>query len=31
MFGRPWAAIYEEYHEQGMKRPEKSDIFNFGK
>jgi hypothetical protein len=31
MFGRPWAAIYEEYHEQGMKRPESEDIFNFNK
>jgi hypothetical protein len=31
MFGRPWAAIYEEYHEQGMKRPESGDIFNFSK
>jgi hypothetical protein len=31
MFGRPWAAIYEEYHEQGMKRPESNDIFNFNK
>jgi hypothetical protein len=31
MFGRPWAQIYEEYHEQGMKRPESDDIFNFNK
>jgi hypothetical protein len=32
MFGRPWAQIYEEYHEQGMKRPESGgDIFNFDK
>ena len=30
MYGRPWAAIYEEYHEQGMKRPEAEDIFDFG-
>jgi hypothetical protein len=30
MYGRPWAAIYEEYHEQGMKRPEGEDIFDFG-
>jgi hypothetical protein len=29
MYGRPWAAIYEEYHEQGMKRPEGGDIFKF--
>jgi hypothetical protein len=26
--GRPWAEIWEEYHEKGMKRPEK-DIFKF--
>jgi hypothetical protein len=32
MFGRPWAQIYEEYLEQGMKRPESGgDIFNFDK
>ena len=31
MFGRPWAAIYEEYYERGMKRPESADIFNFNK
>jgi hypothetical protein len=30
MFGRPWARIWEEYHEKGMKRPEvKEDIFGF--
>jgi hypothetical protein len=30
MYGRPWAQIYEEYHEQGMKRPESGgDIFDF--
>ena len=29
MYGRPWAQIYEEYHEQGMKRPEGGDIFDF--
>jgi len=29
MYGRPWAAIWQEYHEQGMKRPEDGDIFNF--
>jgi hypothetical protein len=28
MYGRPWAAIYEQ-HEQGMKRPEGADIFDF--
>jgi hypothetical protein len=29
MFGRPWAAIWAEYHEKDMERPEASDIFNF--
>ena len=29
MYGRPWASIYEEYHEQGMQRPEGKDIFDF--
>jgi len=29
MFGRPWAQIYEKYHEQGMERPENEDLFNF--
>ena len=29
MFGRPWAAIWEEYHEQGMQRPDGKDLFNF--
>lgn len=26
---RPWAAIWERYHEEGMERPEKEDIFSF--
>jgi len=29
MYGRPWAAIWEEYHEQGMQRPKDEDIFSF--
>jgi hypothetical protein len=29
MFGRPWAEIWEEHHEQGMERPEDDDIFDF--
>jgi hypothetical protein len=29
MFGRPWADLWEEYHERGMQRPEKEDIFSF--
>ena len=27
--GRPWADIWERYHEDGMARPEDEDIFNF--
>jgi hypothetical protein len=30
MFGRPWARIWEEYHEKGMQRPKNEDIFDFG-
>jgi len=26
MFGRPWAQIWEEYHEKGMKRPVENDL-----
>ncbi len=29
MFGRPWAQIWEKYHEHGMQRPEAEDIFSF--
>jgi hypothetical protein len=29
IFGRPWAQIWEEYHEGGMSRPEGEDIFSF--
>jgi hypothetical protein len=29
MFGRPWAKLWEEYHEKGMTRPEEKDIFDF--
>jgi hypothetical protein len=29
MFGRPWAKIWEEYHEPGMTRPKNEDIFKF--
>jgi hypothetical protein len=29
MQGRPWARIWEEYHEKGMKRPQEKDIFTF--
>ena len=29
MYGRPWAQIWEEFHEQGMERPTGDDIFSF--
>jgi hypothetical protein len=29
MFGRPWAHIWEEYFEEGMKKPKSEDIFTF--
>ena len=29
MYGRPWAQIWERYHEQGMERPEDEDLFSF--
>ena len=30
MFGRPWAQTWQQYHEQGMTRPEsQEDIFDF--
>jgi hypothetical protein len=29
IFDRPWARIWERYHEQGMERPEDDDIFSF--
>jgi hypothetical protein len=29
MYGRPWAQIWEQYHEQGMQRPAGEDIFSF--
>jgi hypothetical protein len=29
MLGRPWAQIWERYHEDGMARPEEADIFSF--
>ncbi|WP_428096226.1 hypothetical protein [Candidatus Rariloculus sp.] len=28
-YGRPWAQIWEHYHEEGMERPVKEDLFNF--
>jgi hypothetical protein len=29
MLGRPWAQLWEEYHEKGMTRPQANDIFTF--
>jgi hypothetical protein len=29
MYRRPWAEIWERYHEAGMERPEDEDIFDF--
>jgi hypothetical protein len=29
MYGRPWADLWEEYHERGMQRSEGEDIFSF--
>lgn len=29
IFDRPWAQIWERYHEQGMQRPEEDDVFTF--
>ena len=29
MYGRPWAAIWEKYFEQGMSKPKGEDLFNF--
>jgi hypothetical protein len=29
IFGRPWAQYWEQYHEQGMKRPAAQDLFEF--
>ncbi|HEX5047566.1 MAG TPA: hypothetical protein VFX89_10625 [Gammaproteobacteria bacterium] len=29
MYGRPWAQIWEKYHEQGMERPAADDLFSF--
>ncbi len=29
MYSRPWAEIWERYHEAGMSRPEEEDLFDF--
>jgi hypothetical protein len=27
IFGRPWAEIWERYHEEGMQRPREESLF----
>jgi hypothetical protein len=29
IYGRPWANIWQQYHEQGMERPEETALFGF--
>jgi hypothetical protein len=29
LYGRPWAAVWERYFEQGMQRPKGEDLFDF--
>jgi hypothetical protein len=29
IYGRPWARIWERYHEAGMERPERPALFGF--
>ncbi len=29
MYGRPWATLWEQYHEEGMQKPTVEDIFKF--
>ena len=29
IYARPWARIWERYHEEGMSRPEEEDVFDF--
>jgi len=31
MYGRPWAQAWEKYWEQGMKKPDGEDLFDFSK
>jgi hypothetical protein len=31
MFGRPWAQMWEKYHEQHMQKPVNEDLFDFSK
>ena len=29
IYGRPWAQIWEKYHEKGMERPQQKKLFGF--
>ena len=29
MYGRPWAKLWEEYHEKGMQRPPEKELLTF--
>ena len=29
MYARPWAKIWEEYHEKGMQRPREKELITF--
>ena len=29
MYDRPWAKLWEEYHEKGMQRPPEKELFKF--
>jgi hypothetical protein len=31
LYGRPWAAVWEEYFEKGMQRPKSEDLFDFSR
>ena len=31
LYGRPWAAYWEEYFEKGMQRPEREDFLDFSR
>jgi len=31
LYGRPWAAVWEQYFEQKMQRPKGEDLFDFGR
>jgi hypothetical protein len=31
LYGRPWAAVWEQYFERGMQRPKGEDLFDFNR